>query len=115
MIGIGGAAFAASNTVPDSNAGYATSVVSGYAVSNVAYASDVDKTDVGTITFDIVRSGSMSTNPVATANADVYVSLDGGTAWTVCSVVAGAATCDFAGDNITFESIDSLDVVAYDI
>jgi len=113
MLGIGGAAFAASNTVPTSNAGSGTSVVSGYVVSDVAYAPDVDMTEVGTITFAIVRTSSGIA--VADLNAEVNVSVDGGTTWKTCTVVAGAATCDFTGDGVTFDSVDTLDVVAYDI
>jgi len=58
LIAIGAAfAFAASNTVPDSAAGYKANVVPGYTVTNLVY--DLDATDptiVDAITFDITPS-----------------------------------------------------------
>ena len=118
-VAVGGAAFAASNTVPDSNAGQGPSVVAGFTVSSVAYSAktEPDQAELDTVSFTIARDGTNSGNDVNSADADVLVRLNTGAGYTTyvtCSVAVGAASCDFASQNVTFNSIVGLDVVAYD-
>jgi hypothetical protein len=114
IIVIAGAAygFAAANTVPDTNAGYAASVVSGYTVDSIVY--DLDATDptiVDAITFDI--------NPTTGTNKALVVMLQtatGGT-WTTCTLADGTlpevhVTCTYGA--LTLASVTALNVVASD-
>jgi archaellin len=103
-------AFAASNTVAESAAGYKASVVPGYAVTNIVY--DLDATDptvVDAITFDI----SPSTGSSAAALAKLQTETAG--AWTDCTLVAGVAplmeaTCTFG--SLALEDVTALNIVA---
>jgi hypothetical protein len=101
-------AFAATNTVPDSAAGYKANVVPGYTVTNIAY--DLDATDptvVDKVTFAIApSSGAVVASIVKLQTAT------GGT-WTDCTLVAGTApsmnvTC-------TYGSLDLIDLTALNI
>jgi len=79
-------AFAAQNTVPDSAAGYKSTVVPGYTVTNIAY--DLNATDptlVDKITFLI----SPSSGTVVAALVKLQTATAG--AWTDCALVAGTA------------------------
>jgi hypothetical protein len=101
-------AFAATNTVPDSAAGYKANVIPGYTVTNIVY--DLDTTNptlVDAITFDIAPSSGT----VIAAIAKLQTATGG--AWTDCTLVAGVApsmevTC-------TYGSLDLIDVTALNI
>lgn len=110
VIAGGAYAFAATNTVPDSAAGYKANVVPGYTVSDIVY--DLDAADpklVDEITFSISPSSGSEKALV------VYVqTADGGT-WTSCSLVDGTlpardVTCTYGA--LTVESITALNIVA---
>ena len=98
-------AFAAANVVPDSNAGYAASVVGGYTVSGITYDLDpVDPTLLNNIIFTIAPTaggGPAVTVKIQTANLG---------AWTTCPVAAGVATCNVGG--IPVLGVTALNVVA---
>jgi hypothetical protein len=101
-------AFAASNTIAESAAGYKASVVPGYAVTNIVY--DLDATDptvIDEITFDVAPlSGS------AVASLAKLQTADGGS-WTDCSLAAGAGTT--MNVTCTFGSLQVDDVTALNI
>jgi len=101
-------AFAATNTVPDSAAGYKANVIPGYTVSNIVY--DLDTTDptlVDAITFDIAPSSGT----VIAAIAKLQTATGGD--WEDCTLVAGVApsmevTC-------TYGALELIDVTALNI
>ena len=66
---------------------------------------------VAAVTFNIVRD--LNTTTVDSSNAAVSVSLDG-VAYYPCSVAGGAASCTVT-DNISFEDVTSVGVLAYDL
>jgi len=76
-------AFAAANTVPDSNAGYGTSTVSGYEISDIVYGYNTSApTTLDDITFTIASAVGGNT----TDKPEVQI-----------STTAGVAAADFAG------------------
>lgn len=86
----GGAAFTASNTVPNTTAGYGTSSITGATATDIAYTLNGDGTQItgATLTFtgdlsnDTVKAG-FETNNLTTCSAPVY---DGSTSSTsTCS------------------------------
>jgi hypothetical protein len=88
VIAIAGSAyaFAAANTVPATNAGYAASVVSGYTVDSIVYDLDDDApTVIAKITFDI--------NPTTGSEVAKFVQIQTATSgsWTTCTLAAGTA------------------------
>ncbi len=110
IIAGGAYAFAATNTVDDSAAGYKASVVPGYTVTNIAY--DLNATDptlVDNITFLI----SPSSGTVVAAVVKVQTVTGG--AWTNCVLVAGTApsmtvTCTPVG--LELIDVTALNIVA---
>ncbi|MBI5838638.1 MAG: hypothetical protein HZB19_00920 [Chloroflexi bacterium] len=106
VIGASAYAFAAANTIPDSNAGYAATVVSGYTVSNIAYNLNTDPTKIDTITFDIAPSGANTAAAVT-----VKIKTGAAVAWKDCTVAAGAVTCTYATP-INVVDVTALDIVA---
>ena len=103
-------AFAASNTVPDSAAGYKANVVPGYTVSNIVYdLNTADPTVVDAITFDIAPSSG------TVVAAIVKLQTDSAGAWTDCTLVAGTApsmavTCTYGSLNLV--DVTALNIVA---
>jgi hypothetical protein len=101
-------AFAATNTVPDSAAGYKANVVPGYTVSDIVY--DLDATTptvVDAITFKIAPSSGT----VVAAIVKLQTVTAG--SWKDCTLVAGTApsmdvTC-------TYGALDLIDVTALNI
>ena len=107
-----GTAFAASNTVADRNAGAGSGGISGFTVTNIGYIPTMNPLLVGQVTFNIERDNSAQW--VDSANADVLVSLDEGDTFYPCVVNTGTATCEIT-DPVSFESVETADVVAYDV
>jgi hypothetical protein len=132
-LAVAGSALAASNTVPQTNAGQGDEVVEGFSVSDISYTSSIEdepadggrQPTVIQVEFDIVRDDTGDPNQstaVADANAEVFVQLRtddpggvGDTAWYECDVTAGAATCDTSASPIEIEDVVGISVVAYDI
>jgi hypothetical protein len=89
-IAAGGAAFTASNTVPDTTAGYGTSHITGATATDIKYTLSADGTEInsvlltftGDLSNDTVQAGFESDN-LTTCSAPVY---DGTTSsTTTCS------------------------------
>ncbi len=93
---------AASNTVPDSNAGDGSGTVSGYTVSNITYTLNANSPqNVDKVSFQLSPSSAQT----------VKVSVDSGSTWTDCTLNQGTWTCDFSPD-APVAPIASLRVVA---
>ena len=104
-------AFAASNTIEDSAAGYAAKVVPGYTVSNIVY--DLDATDptmVDNITFDIAPSSG------TVVAAIVKLQTVGGGTWKDCTLgtASGSSrpvTCAYSS-LLPLANVTALNIVA---
>ncbi len=106
IVAVSALGFAATNTVPASNAGDGSGTVSGYTISNIHY--NLNATNPSTangVTFD--------TAPSVPATGTVHVSFDGGTTWSpACSVSGATVTCTFSTPQPIGASFTSLRVVA---
>lgn len=107
-----GTAFAASNTVANRNAGAGSGGVSGFTVTDIGYIPTSEPWLIGEVTFNIVRDNSGQW--VDSSNAEVLVSLNAGDTYYPCAVSYGTATCEIT-DPVSFESVETADVVAYDV
>jgi hypothetical protein len=101
--------FAASNTVPDTNAGDGEGTISGYTVSNVTYtlnSTDPSLLDSVSMTITPDNGGTAPTTvKVQLVNGGTWYDADGsGTSW---SVDLSAVT-----PSVTAASVDNLRVVA---
>ncbi|RPI94990.1 MAG: hypothetical protein EHM40_04700 [Chloroflexi bacterium] len=108
-------AFAAANTVPDSNTGYGDSIVSGYTVSDIVYNYDAAApTTLASIAFVLTSDGLLNTQ-----QPEVQISTTAGVAaadfaTSTCTVSATApwqTTCTF-GTPINVEDVVALNVLA---
>lgn len=110
IIAGGAYAFAATNTVEDSAAGYKANVVPGYTVTDIVY--DLDATDptlVDAIKFAVAPSSG------AVVAAIVKVQTADAGAWTDCTLVAGVApsmdvTCTYGA--LALADVTALNIVA---
>jgi hypothetical protein len=103
-VAVGAYAFTASNTVPGSNAGSGTGVISGYTVSNIAYTlnSDPSKIDAVTLTLD-------------KAAGTVKIQLVTAGSWYSCTNSSGNDwSCDTTSPQATVLPANNLTVVATD-
>lgn len=97
-------AFTATNTVPQSRAGDGSGVISGYAISNIAYQLDAnDPTLIDSVSFTTSAAA-------ATVKAKVVAS---STTYTNCAGGPTNWSCDFS-PNPTVVSADQLRVIATD-
>lgn len=104
-IGVGGMAFTASNTVPESKAGDGAGTVTGYVVSSVHYAlNGTNPSNVDSVTY------SLDSTPVA--GSTIKTKLGG--SWYTCTNVATAVTCATTSPQATVQPITSLQVVIAD-
>lgn len=103
--------FAASNTVPDTNAGDGTSTVSGYTVTNVTYLLETaDPTMLDTVTFTLTPD-----NGGVTAGTVKVQLVSGGTWYDADNGGAGDVwTVDPTAGSLTVTSVDTLHIVAHD-
>jgi hypothetical protein len=107
VVAVGGYAFTAANTVPDSNAGYGTSTVSGYTISAISYHLDTDPTKSDYVTFDVAPDNS------GIAPTDVRVKPGAAdTVYTACALTTGTTWKCTWGAPIDVSAIDQLQVVA---
>ena len=104
--GVGGYAFTASNTVPDSKAGDGSGAISGYTVSNVDYTLNAtDPTTIDTVEF------TLDSAPVT--GSEVTIQLDASsTDWYPCTMTGADASCDTTGAAVV--DADNLRVVVAD-
>ena len=107
VMAVGGYAFTASNSVPDTKAGDGTGGVTGYQVTNVHYALNA----TNPATFDSI-SFNLDSTPVA--GSTVKAKIDG--TWYSCTVPTASpntSTCATA-DHPTVLAATTLQVVAAD-
>jgi len=100
---IGAYVFAATNTVPATQAGAGSAAISGYTVSNVAYTLNSDPTKIDAVTFTI--------SPAAAGTVKAQL-VSGGT-WYDCTNSSGSVSCDTTvGTQATVAPSNQLSVVA---
>jgi hypothetical protein len=89
---VGGYAFTAQNTVPDSYAGAGSGTITGYTISNAQYTYDATGNNVTVVDFDVDHAAT----DVTIALTDVPVHAD----WQDCGAATGAGpyhvTCTMA-------------------
>ena len=104
ILAAGAYAFTASNTVPSSNAGSGSGVVSGYTATNISYTlTAADPTTIDTLTFTIA--------PITTS----VVKVKAGTtaSWKTCTNSSGSITCDYSAAPVSVGAVlDQITVVA---
>lgn len=101
-------AFAAANTVPATDAGAGSGVISGYTVSNVAYTLDATTpTELDAVTFDITGTDSAA-DP---GTVKVQLVATGGT-WYDCTIGTSPNWSCTVTDTLLVENMDQLSVVA---
>lgn len=110
IIAGGAYAFAATNTVPDSAAGYKANVVPGYTVTAIVY--DLNATDPTLV--DAIKFAIAPTSGTVVAAIVKVQTADAG-AWTDCTLVAGTApsmnvTC--APADLELADVTALNIVA---
>jgi hypothetical protein len=103
LAAVGAYAFTATNTVPATQAGAGSGVISGYTISNVAYTLNSDPTKIDAVTFTIAPAAA------GTVKAQLVT---GGT-WYDCTNTAGSVSCDTTvGTQATVAPSNNLSVVA---
>ena len=103
MLAIAVYAFAASNTVPGTEAGSGSGAISGYTVSSVAYGLNATTpTNIDSVTFTIAP----------TSAGTVKVQLASGGSWYTCSNSSGSVTCTTTSPQATVAAATQLTVVA---
>jgi hypothetical protein len=96
--------FTASNTVPATNAGSGSGVISGYTITGVAYnLNATDPNNIDTTTFTIAPASA----------GTVKIQLVSGGTWYDCTNTAGSVSCDTTvGTQATVSPANQLTVVA---
>jgi hypothetical protein len=103
LLAIGVYAYAASNTVPGSEAGAGSGAISGYTVSSVAYGLNATTpTNLDSVTFTL--------SPAAAGTVKVQLANAG--SWYTCSNTAGSVTCNTTSPQATVAAATQLTVVA---
>jgi hypothetical protein len=103
LLAVGVYAFAASNTVPGTEAGSGSGAISGYAVSSVAYGlNSTTPTNIDSVTFTI--------SP--TSAGTVKIQLASGGSWYSCSNTSGTVSCNTTSPQATVAAATQLTVVA---
>ena len=96
-------AYAATNTVPGSNAGSGSGTISGYTVSSIAYTlNSITPTNLDQVAFTIAP----------TAASTVKVQLASAGSWYSCTNSAGSVTCNTTAPQATAAGATQLTVVA---
>ncbi|PFG74551.1 hypothetical protein [Tepidiforma thermophila] len=105
IVAVSALGFAATNTVPATNAGDGSNTVSGYTISNVHYNLDpANPATANSVTFDI--------SPAVPATGTAAVSFDGGTTWSSSCTTGSTITCTFSTAQPIGAAFTSLRVVA---
>lgn len=108
VVGLGGYAFTAANTVPATKAGDGAGAISGYTVSGVSYSLNAtNPSNIDSVAF------SVNTTPPAGSKMKVKLVASGST-WYNCTNVATALTCATTSPQATVASADELRVVIAD-
>ena len=89
IFAVGGAAFTAANTVPQTSAGEGAGAISGFTITNVVYnLNAANPTDVTTVTFTATADNGDAVNTSLLA----YVEFDNGSGnWYRCTRIGGVA------------------------
>ncbi|NNJ10434.1 hypothetical protein EKD04_008855 [Chloroflexales bacterium ZM16-3] len=101
--------FAASNAIPDTNAGAGVSVVSGYHITDVIYGlNGADPSKLDTVTFTMKTDADETTVAETVAKVNLV-----GTTWV--TAVRDGVTDDWTVtlSSIELSSVDKLNIVAY--
>jgi hypothetical protein len=101
IVATSGFAFAAANTVPDSNAGEGTGTIAGFTVSGIHYTLDTSNPAA-------ITGVQFSLAPTPAAGATVRAALNTG-AYATCTVASGTWSCPVTGSVL---GATSLKVVA---
>lgn len=105
IVAVSALGFAATNTVPASNAGDGSGSVSGYTVSNIHYnLNATNPANADSVTFDI--------SPALAAGGTARISFDGGTTWSNNCTGTTNLTCTFPSPQPIGSGFTSLRVVA---
>lgn len=105
IVAVSALGFAATNTVPATNAGDGSNTVSGYTISNVHYnLNPANPATANSVTFDI--------SPAVPATGTAAVSFDGGTTWSSSCTTGSTITCTFSTTQPIGAAFTSLRVVA---
>jgi hypothetical protein len=103
LLAVGVYAFAASNTVPGTEAGSGSGAISGYTVSSVAYGLNATTpTNIDSVTFTI--------SP--TSAGTVKIQLASGGSWYSCTNTSGSVSCGTTSPQATVAAATQLTVVA---
>jgi hypothetical protein len=103
LLAIGVYAFAASNTVPGTEAGSGSGAISGYTVTSVAYGLNASNpANIDSVTFTIAP----------TSAGTVKIQLAGGGSWYSCSNTSGSVSCTTTSPQATVAAATQLTVVA---
>ena len=103
LLAFGVYAFAASNTVPGTEAGSGSGAISGYTVSSVAYGLNATTpTNIDSVTFTI--------SP--TSAGTVKIQLASGGSWYSCTNTSGSVSCNMTSPQATVAETTQLTVVA---
>ena len=101
VLGASAFAFAAANTVPDTNAGYGASTVSGYVVSDIVYGyNSTDATTLDDVTFTIASAPGGNTTDMPEVQISTTAAVSAAAfAGSTCAVTGTGspwtATCTF--------------------
>lgn len=102
IFAVGGAAFTAANTVPQTSAGEGANTISGFTITNVAYNLDnTNPTNILTVTFTATADNGDAVNTALT----IYVEFDNLSGnWYQCTRIGGVApahniSCDTTAAN----------------
>jgi hypothetical protein len=106
VMAIGGFAFTASNTVPDTKAGDGAGTITGYDVTSVHYTLNADPTKVNAVAF------TLDSAPVAGSTLKAQLSSTG--SWYTCTNATTAVTCNTTSPQATVQPADQLRVVIAD-
>ena len=103
LLAVGVYAFAASNTVPGTEAGSGSGAISGYTVSSVAYGlNSSTPTNIDSVTFTI--------SP--TSAGTVKIQLASGGSWYSCTNTSGSVSCNTTSPQASVAAATQLTVVA---
>ena len=103
LLAVGVYAFAASNTVPGTEAGSGSGAISGYTVNSVAYGlNSTTPTNIDSVTFTI--------SP--TSAGTVKIQLASGGSWYSCTNTSGSVSCNTTSPQASVAAATQLTVVA---
>jgi len=107
VMAIGGFAFTASNTIPNTKAGDGSGTITGYVATSVHYTLNADPANIDEVEF------TLDSTPVAGSTIQAQLVTAG--TWYDCTNVAAAVSCDTTvGTQATTLAANNLRVVVAD-